>query len=265
LTGEEAYRFYKSLISRDKIRLNLAGNLKLTAFIELVLKHVVAQASVSCVANGKTTINLSNMAGLQSVAAGSYLFPIAGNLSVWGSALSWQSTKLVESSKQKKSDVVATDKESKVRESTKTVPVFVDLARLNPNNKFKYNSYIVDLCKNVSRTLITTPPTSGETQLASAFSAVKVSGEFRNLCNQLLIELLHSVGSILKVIINTGKDRTITTGTVDALIQTYHLAFNLTDKLQNTLTNVNDLVGAYNTAQTTLKANKAVKVESGTA
>jgi hypothetical protein len=267
LTGEDAYRFYKSLISRDKIRLNLSGNLKLTAFVELVLRHVVAQASVSCVANGKTTLNISNMAGSQLVAAESYLFPIAGNLSTWGSALSWLATKSKESTKQKKE--VATDGTA-TTESTKTVPTFVDLGRLNPNNKFKYNSYIVDLCKNVSRSFITTPPTgatTGETQvdLAAAFGTVKISGEFRNVCNQLLIELLHSVGNILKVIINTGKDRTITAGTVDALIQTYHLAFNLTDNLPTTLSTVNGLVGAYNTAQATLKANKANKAESTTA
>lgn len=258
LTGEEAYKFYRSLVSRDKIRLNLSGNLKLTAFIELVLKHFVAQANISCVVNGKSTLNLGNMVG--ATLGDNYLFSVVGNLSVWSAATKYSAEQAT--TKQKKSDTTTVD--VPVSESTKTVPTFVDVDQLNPNNKFKYNSYVVDLCKNVSRSLLTTPPTNvnyttalSQQELSSVYGSVKISSEFRSLCNQVLLELLHSIGNILKVIISTGKDRTITSGTVDALIHTYHLAFNLTDQLGATYSNVNAMTSAFNNAQTTLRAAKS--------
>jgi hypothetical protein len=231
LTGEEGFKFYRSLIARDKVRMNVQANLRLTGFFELVLKHLITKASSACVVNGKTTVNYSNMSGVGTDAT--YLASIVESLNTWNAALSWQTGGRV------------TD------DTTKKTPVsFVDLEKLNPGNKFKLYSYVVDICKNVSRELADSHSTD------EAYSNVKTSGEFRNLCNQILLELVHSAGNILKVITSTGRDRTVTVGTVDALIQTYHLAFNLTNRVQDTLTELDTLTETFTTLQSTLKASK---------
>lgn len=231
LTGEEAFKFHRSLIARDKVRMNTQANLRLTGFFELVLKHLITKASTACVTNGKNTVNFSNMSGVGTDAT--YLAPLVENLNTWNAALTWQTGGRV------------TDESTK-----KTQVSFVDMEQLNPGNKFKFYSYVVDICKNVSRGLAESNSTD------ETYSNVKTSGEFRNLCNQILLELVHSAGNILKVITSTGRDRTVGVATIDALIQTYHLAFNLTDKVQNTLTELDTLTETFTTLQSTLKASK---------
>ena len=253
LTGIEAFKFYKSLITRDKIRMNYNGNLRLTCFLELLLRHVVSQASTACVNSGKSTVQFSNMHN--SVATDNYLFPVVSNLSAWSSAVSWQTggrqapatdqpTEKGKKNSKKSEDPLPVVSPSKV------VPDFINVDSLNPDKKFKCNSYIVDICRYVVRLLATSQPN------ADLYESVKVSSEFRNLCNQVLLELVYSTGNILRIMMNTSRDHTVSANMVDALVHTYHVAFNQTQYVKSTLKELDTIALAYNKKQSEAKAAK---------
>lgn len=262
LAGKEAFQFYRSLISRDKVRMNTAGNLRLTCFLELVLRHLVAQASVACVRNGKSTINLGNMS--TSLVDSNYLFSLVSNLGAWNSAVAWhnngrpmpESPNVAKKVKGKKAE------EPEPEQAAKSLPLFVNVEALNPGTKFRSNSYVVDICKNVSRELIANPPAVSypdavnQQNLNTLYETVKISKEFRVLCNQIVLELVHSIGNILHVIINTGRDHTVTAATVNALVQTYHVVFNQTDRLADTFDELDRMTATYTETQSKLSASR---------
>ena len=230
LTGLDAFKFYKSLITRNKIRMNYNGNLRLTCFLELLLRHLVTQASTSCVNKGKSTVQFNNMHN--PTVTDNYLFPVVSNQAAWTSAVAWQAG----------GRLAPVTEDQQVLSPSKVVPDFINTTLLNPDNKFKCNSYVVDICRYVDRTL------AGET--------VKVSSEFRNLCNQVLLELVHNAANILRIIMNTSRDHTVSANMVDALVNIYHVAFNQTHLVDSTLTELDSLSLAYNKKQADAKAAK---------
>ncbi len=88
LTGEDAYKFYQSLVSRSKIRLNYSGNLRLTCYLELVLRQLLSQMLYNCASSNKTTVNFTSMAG--SPLPENYLLLLVNTLTSWTTALEWQ-------------------------------------------------------------------------------------------------------------------------------------------------------------------------------
>jgi hypothetical protein len=233
LTGEDAYKFYRSLVSRDRISINYSGNLRLTCFLELVLKHLVSHASTSCVINNKLTLNFNTMDN--SLVENNYLVKIVQNLHSWNTALSWHKNGRSEGSKE--------------------VPNFVNVDVLNPGNKFRSNSYVVDVFKNVSRGLSMSPPslsypeTVQQQKLSSLFESVKLSTEFKQLCGQILLEVVHCIGNILKIILSAGKDRTITSSVINSMIKTYHVTLNETNNLETTNLELDRMVSTFNTTK----------------
>jgi hypothetical protein len=217
LTGEDAYKFYQSLIVRNKIRINNSGMLRLTAFLELILQQLVSQMLSSCITNNKTTVNFSTMTGTTTLPE-NYLCKLVNNLTSWNTAVEWQNNGRV------------------VDSETKQTPSFVNESELNPGNKFKSTSYIVDICKNVERKLTSSTP-------------VKLSKETKTLCGLVLLELVHTFGQLLRVI---SKDNNITSNTVDTLVQTYHLVHNESKNLTTTMNELNRMMSNYTELQNKL-------------
>jgi hypothetical protein len=238
--------------------MNYNGNLRLTCFLELLLRHVVSQASTACVNSGKTTVQFSNMHN--SVATDNYLFPIVSNLSAWSSAVLWQTggrqAPVTEQPTEKgKKNAKKSDDLLQVASPSKVVPNFINTDLLNPDNKFKCNSYIVDICRHVGRTLASQQQATGQPN-AELYESVKVSTEFRNLCHQVLLELVHSAGNILRIMMNTSRDHTVSANMVDALVHTYHVAFNQTQHVDATLKELDTISLTYNKIQTEARAAK---------
>lgn len=255
-TGETAFKFYKSLISKDKIRLSDESRLRLTCFLELILKQFVSQTNINCVQSGNKTINLKSL-NADNYSNHTYLSVIVNNLQVWRNAMDWELHGRNKQIEQLKNNP---DGNKKV-----VVPSFVDVDRVNPNNKYKLKSFIVDICRNVNRHLVDSPPkgkypeTLNKQNITETFASLNMSNDFKEFCTQTMLELIYNFGSTLRTILRTRKDRTVDKNLVDAVISAYHISFSETDNLEKTFHSLDKMAGAFYKAQDVKKKEADAK------
>lgn len=248
--GEKAYHFYKGLINKNKIRLNEASRNRLTYFLELVLTHLISNASITCILNKKDKLNIANLSKF-SKNESFHLHSIVENLNAWRNAFNQTTNNIIEEQDSETGKI-----------KRKRLFRFIDMDRLNPNNKYKFKGQVSDIYNNVNRSFSSNPPKLEHSELntkeiTESFSTLKLSGEFNELCAQVLIELIHNIGDVLKAILRTRKDRTIDENLVNAIINTYHISFNSSDKFEETQQELNRLNKSYIKAQEILKKKRA--------
>jgi len=257
LTGTDAFSFYKSLIAKDKIRLNEESRVRLTCFFELILRHFVAQANLSCVLNKNKTVNLGNMNSDDASVSSNYLSTVVENLGAWKSVLDWE----FNGKKQQLEELKNNQTDSAAKKLV--MPKFVNYNKVNPNNKYKFKSYIVDVCRDVSRQLSNAPPKCkypeglSKQDISNALRCLNVSNDFKEFCTQVLLELIYNLGSVLRILLKTRRDRTVEKNLVDAVINTYHISFNETHNLKKTHASLDKMVSTFNKAQDNQKKERA--------
>ena len=156
------------------------------------------------------------------------------NLGAWEKGMDWEVT-----GKKQFQEELKNQNES-AASKRQMVPEFVNFSKVNPENKYKFKSYVVDICRDVSRRLAENPPKNkyqdglSKQNISDAFGSLNVSNDFKEFCTQVLLELIYNLGSILRVILRTRKDRTVDKNLVVAVIGSYHISFNEADNLNKT-------------------------------
>ena len=233
LAGKDAFTFYKSLIARDKIRMNESSRVRLTCFIELTMRHFIRDSFIACVLNEKKNVNTTTM----QRSTLSYLTKLVHNLSTWG-ALS--------------RDVVGLSPEQLLE--------FTDLSTINPDNKFKFKTYIVDMCKSVHAELVANPPDitypDSVKDVARVFGSLVISNEFKEFCTQSLVQLLYNLGVSVLTVMKTMKERCLDSDTVDSIIKVVHVVFNVDNLYKTTVSTLDKMGKKFTDSQKLLKIQK---------
>ncbi len=230
--GDKAYKFYKSLINKNKIRLNETGRNRLTYFLEMVISDFIANSIITCITNKKEKLSLANLVGFVH-SDQFYLSRIVEQQKAWESAFCGNATEVKKGQKR-----------------------FIDLERLNPNNKFKFKGQVTDLYHSVIRKLIESCPVINDRtteELSTTLSNFKSTTEFFELCAQILIELVHKTGNIIKAILKNKKDRTVNDALINVVINTFHISFVLDDKIPTTRKRLSEIGKNHLEAQVVLK------------
>lgn len=204
LKNEELYAHCVSTVTKNKIRFNSESKIFITAFTEYIIKQLVINGTTNCVNEKKKIIKLRH--GLEKILPNFTLFTFVTNTIAYRNYLA----NLNEEASEKETPV--DDAESDVeKEETGKVP------------QFKY--YVSELCREV-RMQLSNSDEEAEDATLSKYNQTSVSKEFKQFCSDVVIELLHIFGNVLKTEVITRNVKTVNYDIVSALIYNAHIFHN---------------------------------------
>lgn len=253
LKDEELYSQCTSLLNKVKVRFNSESKIFITAFIERIVEQMVFNGTINCVSNKKKIIKLEHALDVSSDEAKERfgLYPIITTLP------SFRKLKNSgDSEDSENSESLATDAEEEdVAGDSKTESVDATL-----DKKFQFKYYVYELCRSVRMDLAKTDA-AVEDPILSEYNLTSVSKAFKQFCSDIVIDLLHVFGDVLKVEVETRNVKTVNYNIVGTLLYSTHLLFSLNDELDKTITFIQDRYIKYNKYLEERKEKKGLHTE----
>lgn len=235
----ELYKYYTDLVNKNKIRFNSESKLFITAFVEHVVKQLVTNGVVSCIHSGKKILQLEHALdrSVEGYAERFPLSPIVSNLT---------SYKRVMEEMNKPADSSMSE-EVKAPESEESADL---------RHPFKY--YISELCRDVRMELSKHDLTVKDPS-ESVYNSTSISKSFKLFCSDVVVELLETLGSVLRTEVSARNIKTINYNTINALLSVYHTLYNVESQFDATVGFIQDRYCRYNSYLKTRHAEKSSK------
>jgi hypothetical protein len=226
LKGEALYEQCMYFINKRKIRFNSESKIFITAFIEYIIKQLVINGTKCCIDDKKKIIKLEH--AIKDVLPEFTMAPFV---------MSTPSYKKYLDDKEREEEEEE-DEEEEPKEDD-------DVAKANRKQQFKY--YVSELCRNVRMELSAEDAKSSadiEDAPLSKFNQTSVSKVFKQFCSDVIIDLLHMFGNVLKVEIETRNVKTVNYLIISSLVQSSHMLHSL--DFEETVQFIQDRYNIYN-------------------
>jgi hypothetical protein len=204
LKGAALHEQCMYFINKRKIRFNSESKIFITAFIEYIIKQLVINGTKCCINDKKKIIKLDH--AIETVLPEFTMVPF------------------IMSTPSYKKYVAKQDQDDDEEEEEEDVQEDDEVANANRKQQFKY--YVSELCRNVRMELSAEDSDLEDTTL-SKFNQTSVSKVFKQFCSDVIIDLLHMFGNVLKTEIETRNVKTVNYLIISALIQSSHMLHSL--------------------------------------
>ena len=232
-------------VNKLKNRFSTNSRVFISAFIENVIKQLVLNGTMCCVADKKKIIQLSHILDTSNEGFNERfpLYPLIANLDTFKQAREYlnksQSNKVSESA-----DVVDKSEPELVKHvHDKDTDIFkLDGVSLDVQYQFRY--YIAEICREIRMNLATTE-VDADGKHMDVYNYTSVSKVFKNFCSTLICEFLIRIGKMLLTEIKAHGIKTVNDSIVSTIISHYHIICGV-DKT-NTVAFIQDVTSKYYT------------------
>ena len=231
-------------INKLKNRFSTNSRVFISAFVENIIKQLVSNGLVSCVADNKKIIQLSHIldTSREGFAKRFPLYPLIEHLNTFKQARAYvntpQSTKVSDTPEYHDDSDPETSKRLK---NDKSNDIFnLDGVSLEVQYQFRY--YVAEICREIRMDLSNTKVDS-EGKLMNLYNHTSVSKIFKNFCSTLICEFLMRIGNMLLVEVNARGIKTVNDSIVNTVIAHYHTVCNV-DKA-DTITFIQEVTSKY--------------------
>lgn len=238
LKNEALYEYCNTLVNKSKVRFNADSKVFITAFVEFVMRQTVYNGTKKCIEENKKIIQLSH--ALDEREESFDMFPFINSTNAYKNYLQFKNAPVAEDSSEEEDEVV---------EET------VDAAD-SKDKKLQFRYYVAELCRDVRMELSKNDETV-EDPLLSKFNQTSVSKAFKQFCSDVIIELLHIFGNMLKIEVVTRGVKTVNYAIVSALVFNSHILHNV--PYENTIKFMQERFNAYNEIKAKSKETITIK------
>jgi hypothetical protein len=204
-------------VTKLKNRFSTNSRVFLAAFSEYVIKQLVTNGTVSCIANGKRIIQLSHALDITTNGFEKRfpLYSLITNLDTFKQAHKYIN---------KSSENVVEKKTDDSKETTKTskdTDIF-HLEGISLERRYQFRYYISETCREV-RMKLAKEETDDAGKPMDVYNLTSVSKLFKNFCSTLICELLMRIGTMLKCEIKTRGIKTVNDTIISTVLSHYHI------------------------------------------
>jgi hypothetical protein len=231
-------------INKLKNRFSTNSRVFISAFVENIIKQLVSNGLVSCVADNKKIIQLSHIldTSKEGFAERFPLYPLIENLNTFKQARAYvktpQSTKVSDAPE---SHDDSDPESSKRLKNDKSNDIFnLDGVSLDTQYQFRY--YVAEICKEIRMDLANTEVDS-EGKLMDIYNHTSVSKIFKNFCSTLICEFLMRIGKMLLIEVNARGIKTVNDSIINTVIAHYHTVCNVDNT--NTIAFIQEVTSKY--------------------
>lgn len=209
-------------VTKLKNRFSTNSRVFLSALVECLIKQIVLNGTVCCVADKKKIIQLSHIldTSKEGFEERFPLYPLITNLNTFKQAQKY----LVEQSVPKKDESSSEESESESKPQ-KTTDVFT-LGGVDLDKQYQFRYYIGETCREVRMDLADT-----KTEGCEIYNYTSVSKIFKNFCSTLVCEFLMRIGRMLEKEIETRGIKTVNDTVISTVISHYHIVCGVDEKL----------------------------------
>jgi len=295
MTDSDKYSFFRRLVKSNKTRVSEVSKAELTMFTDKVVKSLVFLSIVQCLLSDKKMLNTSHavskfpmdftelrrqfveyvaklnpdvdQAGLVTLFDNSIrLFPIVSNLRSYQLSIHQSITEKAQETrgpKKQKRDVEQETTESTTEEDVNELhPGELHPGELHSGlrqddeqteKKYPFSSYINKIVDVVKLELSGFVPTEGAT--ASPFS-LNIRTPFKQLCSEVVTEVLIKLGNLLKVEIQSRNVKTVNQRVVLTAISAFIILSNLDPIRDAVITELDTQYDEYKVKREEFKSSK---------
>lgn len=221
LENMELFNHCAGVINKRKVRFNSESKIFITAFVEYVIKQLITNGTRNCIANKKKIIQLKH--AVSEINDDFTLFPFVSSTETCRKLM-----KYGEEAFEKPADEEPEDEEE--QEEPEEDDDADSTAESKPKRKtsrvlqFKY--YVGELCRGV-RMELSHQDEDAEDFLTSRFNQTSVSRAFKQFCSDVIIDMLHIFGRMLRMEVLTRDVKTVNYDIVSSLIYGTHIVHNV--------------------------------------
>lgn len=204
------------LISKLRVRFSANSKVLLTAFIEYLIRQIIANGVYCCMTDGKKIIKLRHAldTSKDDFETRCPLFSLIYNLHVYREAL------------------------PKIKNEAYNAENLVEY----DDSQYHFRFYIIEICKDVKRRML---PDGGKTS---------ISKDLKNFCSRVAIELIVRIGLMLHEEINMRNVKTVNDDLICSTIKNAHIMAGL--RFDETMKFVTDRTDTYKTYMDTVREQR---------
>jgi hypothetical protein len=212
-------------ITKLKNRFSTNSRVILSALIECLIKQLVLNGTVSCVADKKKIIQLSHVLDTSKEGFDERfpLYAFIVNL---------------ETFKQAKEYIKNQTSDENSKHSDSGIELSID--GLSSDKQYQFRYYIGEICRDVRMDLCN----KSENKEQSDYNFTSVSKILKNFCSTIACEFLIKIGLMLKKEIQTRHIKTVNDAIINTVISHYHTVCSVDET--NTMTFINNVLLKYN-------------------
>lgn len=219
LENEELYSYCVNLVTKNKVRFNSESKVYITAFVEYIIKQLVINGTINCVSDKKKIIQLNH--AVNDISPEFSLFPFISNTDVYRKYMHPDNNSSSSDDELEEGEIPEEDEEDDNDDDDEEGEIKSVDSKSDRKLQFKY--YVAELCRNVRMEL----SKKDDDYLTSLYNQTSVSKVFNQFCSDVIIELLHRFGKVLKTEVVTRDVKTVNYSIVSALIYNSHILFGL--------------------------------------
>jgi hypothetical protein len=212
-------------ITKLKNRFSTNSRVILSALIECLIKQLVLNGTVSCVADKKKIIQLSHVLDTSKEGFNERfpLYSFIVNLETFKQAKEYIKNQ-------------STDENSKNSDSG----IDLSIDGLSSDKQYQFRYYIGEICRDVRMDLCD----KSENKEQSEYNFTSVSKILKNFCSTIACEFLIKIGLMLKKEIQTRHIKTVNDSIINTVISHYHTVCSVDET--NTMGFINNVLLKYN-------------------
>jgi hypothetical protein len=204
--AEDEWSVALSQLSKLRVRFSSNSKILLSAFIELILRQLATNGTLNCVKRKKKIIKLSH--ALDNTDDPQFsLYSVITNTKTYKKYLA---------SRPKESE--AEDEKDEAEDSAPEPDESVDGPDSRPNFRF----YVSEICRDARMRLA-----SGDDAADNVYNLTNVSRDFKDFCNDLIFEVVGTLGRMILTEINTRGVKTLNDVIMKTVIEHLHSAYSI--------------------------------------
>jgi hypothetical protein len=243
LKNEELYSYLSSIGNKQKVRFNAEAKIFITAFVEHIIGQLIVNGTKNCVNNKKKIIQLQH--ALDTILPDFELFPFVASCNSYRKYIAPEAEIVDDAEVQEDEEPEEEDENTDEKK-----PVARSI-------QFKY--YVAETCR-AKRMELSANDDSVEDPLKSKYNQTSVSCVFKQFCSDVIVELLHIFGNVLKTEVMTRGVKTVNYDIISALIYNTHIIHNV--PVDSTLKFIQSSYNKYNEYVATRQVERKAKKEA---
>jgi hypothetical protein len=203
---EDEWSVALSQLSKLRVRFSSNSKILLSAFIELILRQLATNGTLNCVKRKKKIIKLSHALDHTDDPQFS-LYSVITNTKTYKKYLA---TKPKESESEDEKD----DAEDAAPEPDENAE--------GPDSRPNFRFYVSEICRDARMRLA-----SGDDAADNVYNLTNVSRDFKDFCNDLIFEVVGTLGRMILTEINTRGVKTLNDVIMKTVIEHLHSAYSI--------------------------------------
>jgi hypothetical protein len=252
LTDTKLFSYCNTLINKSKVRFNADSKVFVTAFIEYIVKQLVINGTQNCINSNKKIIQLPH--ALDTISSEFVMFPFIASTNAYKKYFAHKDKKESKKESKKEDDDEDDEDDDEDDASETSEPSSDENPKVTRQTQFRY--YVGELFRDV-RMELSDADSTVETAELSKFNQTSVSKNLKQFCTDVILELLHMFGSILKTEVMTRSLKTVNYSIIAALVYNCHLVHNI--EFKNTIKFIQDKNNIYTISKENSKEAKAAE------